>query len=94
MRYMTDMSCDNMGRNELLWQLTAEQFAAFDTQLYLDTHPADREALKMFNQYQTNYARYKREYESRFGPLSADSVTESGTWDWICDPWPWERIGN
>lgn len=77
-------------KNELLRKMTAEQFAAFDTQLYLDTHSCDKEALEMFNQYNRQHQKYLCEYESRFGPINSDH-TESGSWDWINDPWPWER---
>ena len=77
-------------RQQLLQKLTAQQFAAFDMQLYLDTHPWDEKALRMFNAYHTAVDEYRQEYELRYGPLSADTVTD-GSWDWIADPWPWER---
>ena len=80
-------------RKQLLWQMTAQQFAAFDTQLYLDTHPGDNDALQTFNQYRQAHSKYRSEYESKFGPISSDN-TESGAWSWVNDPWPWEREAN
>jgi spore coat protein JB len=77
----------------MLWQITADQFAAFDTQLYLDTHPYDRNALNLFNKFQRSYQRGKREFEHTFGPLSPDTA-EFDTWRWVGDPWPWEREAN
>jgi len=77
----------------MLWEMTAEQFAAFDTQLYLDTHPGDKTALRMFNQYQKSYMICKDKYESMFGPISADNVSAEH-WAWINDPWPWEKEAN
>ena len=79
-----------MDRRNLLWQLTAQQFAAFDMQLYLDTHPHDTAALGRFNEFQKSHAELRRQYESLYGPLSADRAT-GRTWDWVSDPWPWER---
>ena len=80
-------------KKELLWQMTSEQFAAFDLQLYLDTHPDDPYALEMFNKHRKAGMRKAQEYESLYGPLSSDS--ESGdSWLWCNDPWPWEREAN
>jgi spore coat protein JB len=77
----------------MLWQMTADQFAAFDVQLYLDTHPYDRNALNLFNKYQRSYQRAKREFENMHGPLSADTA-EHHSWRWVESPWPWEREAN
>ena len=82
-----------MDRRKMLWQMTAEQFAAFDTQLYLDTHPHDRNALNLFDRYQRSSQRARREYEHMAGPLTADSAIYD-TWRWVNDPWPWEREAN
>jgi spore coat protein JB len=73
--------------------MTAEQFAAFDTQLYLDTHPYDRNALNLLNKYQRNYQRARRDFEHRYGPLSSDTAGYD-SWRWVNDPWPWEREAN
>ena len=82
-----------MGNNQLLWQMTAQQFAAFDTHLYLDTHQHDKTALQMYRNYQKAYESLAKEYEELYGPLSAGSAAK-GTWEWIKDPWPWEREAN
>ena len=83
-----------MDRRRLLWQMTAEQFAAFDMLLYLDTHPNDNKALQMFNNYMKNAEAYKKEYEALYGPISSDSGSSATSWDWIRDPWPWEKEAN
>ena len=82
-----------MNNNQMLWQMSAEQFAALDTQLYLDTHPNDANALEMLNKYRNNYSAYKKHYEDMYGPVT---VNYSGhtNWDWLKDPWPWEREAN
>ncbi len=82
-----------MDRTKKLWQVSSQQFAAFDTQLYLDTHPDDKMAMMMFDGYVDAYKKAAREYESQFGPLDSANAT-NGTWKWIDDPWPWEREAN
>ena len=82
-----------MNRRQLLWQMTAEQFAAFDTHLYLDTHPDDKTALQMFNNYQQAFMAHKTEYEKLYGPISPSS-NNSESWAWLNDPWPWEKEAN
>ena len=83
-----------MDRRQSLWQMTAEQFAAFDVQLYLDTHPYDRNALRLFDSYQKNYQRNRKEFEAKYGPVSADTAALHDSWRWVNDPWPWEREAN
>ena len=80
-------------RELLLWNMTAEQFAAFDVQLYLDTHPNDAQALNLFNHYRRNAEGYRQEYEAKYGPVSSDAVA-GASWQWLDDPWPWERGAN
>ena len=29
-------------------------------------------------------------YEAKHGPLRLGSAGAGGSWDWICDPWPWD----
>ena len=82
-----------MDRSQMLWKMTAEQFVTFDVQLYLDTHPTDRTALQMFMNYQRSYAKCKAEFETMYGPITADSAA-ADTWKWVQNPWPWEKEAN
>ncbi|MCL2003283.1 MAG: spore coat protein CotJB [Oscillospiraceae bacterium] len=82
-----------MNRTQQLWQMTADQFSAFDTQLYLDTHPHDRNALNLFNKYQRSHQRARKDFEAAHGPLSSD-MESYDSWRWVNDPWPWEREAN
>ena len=82
-----------MNKNQSLWQASAEQFAAHDMQLYLDTHPNDAKAKEMYNNYRKNYSISKKRYEDSFGPITADSSPDA-SWDWIKNPWPWEMEAN
>ncbi len=82
-----------MDRRQMLWNVSAQQFAAFDTQLYLDTHPYDKTAMMLFNNLQNAYMEAASEYEHAYGPLDSRNAA-NGTWEWINDPWPWEREAN
>ena len=75
-----------MNNNNILDQLSAAMFAAWDLHLYLDTHPFDTEAIEMFKQYTQKADKLRTEYEEMCGPLS--SGTGYGE-RWTKDPWPW-----
>ena len=82
-----------MEKRKLLWKMTSRQFAAFELQLYLDTHPGDKTALQMFNKYRGEHAQLQKQYESLYGPLSTDMMSDY-CWTWVSDPWPWEKEAN
>ena len=57
-------------RERALYDVQAHAFAAKEWQLFLDTHPCSREALRALSS-QTNEAREAaRRYEERFGLLT------------------------
>ena len=78
-------------RATLLRKLDAYAFAAFDWNLYLDTHPDDKDAIAMFHKMHKKATELKMEYESKYGPLTASSSDNPDFWDWISSPWPWEK---
>lgn len=77
----------------------AAEFSAWETRLYLDTHPADAQALAL----------YRRYCEAAGTPSYACTFVEGGgqgcaasccgcaggasQWSWLDDPWPWEYQG-
>lgn len=75
-------------RQKLLRCLSAEQFAAWELHLYLDTHPADKKAKEMHERHQARAAELREEYECKYGPLSP---RDGEGCEWLKDPWPWER---
>ena len=78
-------------RAELLKKLNAYAFAAYDWNLYLDTHPTDRDGIAMFRKMADRAEELKREFESKYGPLTAEKSMDPDAWTWINDPWPWEK---
>ena len=80
-----------MTRAELLRRLQAADFAALDTALFLNTHPRDTKALACYHKLKNEAEELRAQYTALFGPLRAEDVTSKTHWDWIQEPWPWER---
>lgn len=83
-----------MERNKLLHTIQMYDFALYELNLYLDTHPDCTEAIKYFRQYKELRNCAYDEYSSRFGPLTAVLNNCESHWEWIDEPWPWERSVN
>lgn len=75
---------------ELLTKVDAYCFAAHDANLYLDTHPFDRDMISFFKELSDDLNKTIKEYESKYGPLFVDS-SETYPWAWNESPWPWEN---
>ena len=67
-------------------QTQVNSFAAWETRLYLNTHPNDSRALQFFQQ----LCRQMKQngYACAFVPCGTDA------WQWVDDPWPWEVCAN
>lgn len=78
-------------RTMMLKKIQAYCFAAYDWNLYLDTHPDDKNAIKMYHKMTERAETLKAEFQSKYGPLSANSSKNMDRWDWLDDPWPWEN---
>ena len=75
---------------ELLTKVDAYCFAAHDINLYLDTHPNDRDMINLFKSLSSDSKMVIDEYEKKYGPLFVDySITYP--WAWNNSPWPWEN---
>lgn len=77
-----------------LSELQALGFAVHELALYLDTHRDDREALELYRSYQQMYDRCRAEFRKDHGPLNHMSPSDSESYDWLDDPWPWEYFQN
>lgn len=78
------------GQRELFKKIQTLEFVVHDTVLYLDTHPMDQAALCYYHHYREMLAAAVDEYNTCYGPLTADSVMSRNKWTWIDKPWPWE----
>lgn len=74
---------------ELLTKVDAYCFACHDINLYLDTHPYDKNMINLFKELSDDYSIVLKEYEKKYGPICVnDSITYP--WAWNESPWPWE----
>ncbi|MBR0365485.1 MAG: spore coat protein CotJB [Clostridia bacterium] len=83
-----------MSKQELLYKIQKYNFAAYDLLLYLDTHPDDKNAFRMFKGLVKEYRELVSKYEAKFGPLEAYCAADFDTFKWLDSPWPWERGAN
>ena len=77
-------------REKLLRNLSAQQFAAWETALFLDTHPTCTAALKAHKEYMAAAEAAKKEYTEKYGMLTHADTHGDDFWQWVCDPWPWD----
>ena len=78
-------------RQRLLLEVQKYGFAMWDLNLYLNTHPTDRNVMMLFDQYRNSYKKAMELYQSKYGPLSVkDADVNGGYWSWNKCPWPWE----
>lgn len=78
-------------RDKMMKKLMALSFMMYDAHLFLNSHPKDKQALEFYNKYKTLYEEAVKDYEKKFGPITAAGVGDSNTWTWATTPWPWER---
>lgn len=83
-----------MSRDELLKKITALDFYIIDLHLYLNTHPTDTEALMMYNNCVIQVKELREEYNKMFGMLLANNSISKEPWQWIDNPWPWQKNYN
>ncbi len=78
-------------KERLLHDVRIAFFKRTEANLFLDTHPEDREALRYFRDADREFREAKDDYERRFGPLcpGGESVRD-GKFIWIAAPWPWQ----
>lgn len=77
-------------REALLKQIQEYGFAAYDWNLYLDTHPCDKNAIYMYHKMAQKAREYMDLYNTKFGPLYAHESKDMNFWNWIDTPWPWD----
>ena len=73
--------------------VTARQtlsFSAWELRLYLDTHPDDAQALRLYRRYCA--ALKGTGYACAFVAAgSGEDADCPRRWSWVDDPWPWEH---
>lgn len=78
----------------MLQKISALDFYIIDLHLYLDTHPDDSEAITMYNDCVCKVKELREEYNKNYDMLLANNSTSRQPWQWIENPWPWEKKFN
>lgn len=82
-------------RTKLLRKIQELCFAVHESELYLDTHPNDKDAAVYRSGVMAEVEKLTKEYENKFGPLTVRAAEMcGGEWNWLSDPWPWEYEAN
>lgn len=81
-------------REKLMRKIQACSFALVEANLYLDTHPTCKNGLEYFHQHKEEHEKLVKEYEEKYGPLTAKANSSTKRWEWVTSPFPWERGAN
>ncbi len=81
-------------QSALLKDLQAEDFAVYESALYLNGHPTCQKALQYYCEHRAAAMELKESYEKNYGPLSIYGNRDNNCWQWVSTPWPWEKEAN
>ena len=76
---------------QLLSEVMIYEFNAHEMNLYLDTHPCDKDALEKLIYFEKKASEARAIYTNEFGPLYVSDSNVNQGYQWICGPWPWQR---
>lgn len=71
-------------------RMSAVSFALDDLRLYLDTHPEDEEALRLYGNYSEERNKLLAERKDFSGSVNAYEPNLTNGWDWNAGPMPWK----
>lgn len=80
----------NQKQCSLLMYINQVSFAMDDVNLFLDTHPCNKEAMEYYHMVKEQREKAMKEYNQKFGPLQIDQVESCDYWTWVEQAWPWE----
>ena len=81
-----------MSREMLTKKLQEVGFMLVELNLYLDTHPNDKKAIKLYNEYSAKQCELREEYLKKYGPiLNFGHQMVDDNFSWVNSPWPWEN---
>lgn len=84
-------TCNCRERKTLLNEIGKVDFVLVELNLYLDTHPFDRQALDSIRHFRNMKSQLMKEYAENYGPLTRDCISENDCeWKWALQDWPWE----
>ncbi|MDI3317744.1 MAG: spore coat protein CotJB [Bacillota bacterium] len=92
---MDEVTAEGYSPDELSRRMQQLHFAALEINLYLDTHPDDRQALEDYNRLVQELMRLHQEWVRRYGPLMNHGQDPSAyPWQWTRTPFPYPLWGG
>lgn len=82
-----------MSKAELKRRIFSYDFAIHELVLFLDTHPTNRKAMALLEEYRKKRSQLVTAFEERYGTfiMKTCDVPASDCWKWLEGPWPWEN---
>jgi len=82
----------NMNCAQMYTKISELEFAITDLNLYLDTHPNNKEALELFTKLSATLHSLKSDYGKMCAPICATDVKNEVPFRWVSSEykWPWE----
>lgn len=82
-----------MSKAELKRRIYETDFAIHELNLFLNSHPTNKKAFELLNEYRAKRKSLVAAYESRYGKfiVTTNDVPAEGCWEWLKGPWPWEN---
>lgn len=77
----------------LLYDVMKLDFAIVDLNLYLDMHPDDNEAYRLFQEYVDEHKKAVKKYNEALGPIVVTNA-KYNSYEWLKNPWPWDNLGG
>lgn len=81
-------------RQKCLMRVQTYGFALNEANLFLDTHPHNKQAIKYYHDTLEKYNAAVAAFVENYGPLSASQVTDTEHWTWASQCMPWEDDCN
>lgn len=72
-------------KDRMMYEIQKYGFGMNDLVLYLDVHPEDVSAVRLFDELQNGYQKAVSNYENKYGPINLNSDLLNKT------PWPWQK---
>lgn len=80
-------------REQKMLKVMEYAFAIVDLNLYLDMHPEDMEAYRLYKSYIDEGRKAEQEYINVYGPLVITNA-DTSNYEWLKNPWPWDSMGG
>ena len=71
-------------------EMMAIDFVTDELELYLDTHPDDKQAFDMYQTFLALRKEARKRYAKHYGPITQCDMLGMSEYAWLNNPWPWE----